>query len=110
MGDLIRLHANHIGTRSVDQEPGFDPLSPAPASCPPIDLERAARATRDAGMQQALRPDLFEQLRQRRPSYFAELREDWADIISEVRGSPLVAILTVVIWTALLVVPTLVLK
>jgi hypothetical protein len=45
-----------IGPRSVDQEPGFDPLSPAPASCPPIDLERAARATRDAGMQQALRP------------------------------------------------------
>jgi hypothetical protein len=30
-----------IGPRSVDQEPGFVPLSPAPASCPPIDLRAA---------------------------------------------------------------------
>lgn len=45
------------------------------------------------------------------PSYFAMLAADWRDIIREVRASPyshaLVAILTVVGWTVLLVVPTL---
>jgi hypothetical protein len=102
MGDLIRLHANPIGPRSVDQEPGFDPLSPAPASCPPIDLERAARATRDAGMCEALRVDLYAQFRPE-PSLwqrFKAMREDvpeavrlvWGDIVAAPQSHALVAI------------------
>jgi hypothetical protein len=47
-----------------------------------------------------------------RPGWLASLVADWRDIISEVRGSPyshaLVALLTVVAWTAALVIPTLV--
>lgn len=45
------------------------------------------------------------------PSWFALLAADWRDIIAEVRRSPyshaLVALGTVVCWTALLVIPTL---
>lgn len=43
------------------------------------------------------------------PSRFASLAADFRDVLSEVRGSPyshaLIAILTVIAWTAILVAP-----
>jgi hypothetical protein len=62
---------------------------------------------------EAYRPDCLEMLRHRKPpSWFALLAADFSDIISEVRGSPyshaLVALLTVVAWTAVLVLPLLI--
>lgn len=59
------------------------------------------------------KPDLIEQLRRRKPpSYLSQLADDWRDMLSEIRGSPyshaFVAIVTVILWTALLVAPTLI--
>jgi hypothetical protein len=60
---------------------------------------------------EAYRADPIEMLRQRARDHRPTLRDDWHDFISEVRGSPyshaLVAILTIIAWTALLVAPTL---
>jgi hypothetical protein len=69
---------------------------------------------------EAYEPEAIQRIRNRlngkprhyRPSYFSEVAADWRDIISEVRGSPYshatVAVLTVIAWTAVLVVPTLI--
>lgn len=60
------------------------------------------------------KPDLFdgfaEQLqREPEPTWLDEIKDDWRDFVSEVRFSPyshaLVAILTIIGWTALLVLP-----
>jgi len=71
---------------------------------------------------EAFNPEAIQRIRERlngkprhiRIGYFAELLEDFRDVLSEVRASPyshaLVALLTIISWTAVLVVPTLVLK
>lgn len=58
-------------------------------------------------------PDLYAGLKPRkRRSRFTELAADWREFVGEVRASPfshaLVAILTIIGWTALLVLPLLI--
>jgi hypothetical protein len=71
-------------------------------SCPPIDLERAARATRDAGMCEALRVDLYAQFRPE-PTLLDRIRAMpvevpeavrlvWGDIAARPQSHALVAI------------------
>jgi hypothetical protein len=63
-------------------------------SCPLIDLERAARATRDYGMCEALRVDLYAQFRPE-PSLWQRIkamREDVPEavrlVIGDIRAAP----------------------
>lgn len=101
-------------TNGVNGGSGHTPPAPIrqPWGVVHIPLETLASLTRDAGMQEALR-DLDGPARhvEVRSSWFAELRQDWRDILTDVRASPyshaLVAIATVIGWTVLLVLPTL---
>lgn len=54
-------------------------------------------------------PDLIEQLRKRAVPCRPTLRDDWRDLINEIRWSPvshlIVAIAAITFWTVLLVAP-----
>ena len=60
------------------------------------------------------RPEAYADLRETRHvvirrSYWQQLKDDWRDMVSEVRASPyshaFVALATVLLWTVLLVAP-----
>jgi hypothetical protein len=91
------------------------PFPKAAARPPERDIPRAPASSRRQPCADELIhavnrfPDLFAAFVTPEPTWWQELVEDWHDLTSEVRRSPvshaLVAVFTVIAWTALLLAP-----
>ena len=81
---------------------------------PPIDPARLRRIYGDPTEQRLRddRPDLYEWLRPKPPTWRDDLADDWRAFIADVRAKPyshaLVALAAVIFWTSILVAPTLI--